>query len=304
LGSNTTASDNVAVGYNALVLNTTGTQNTAIGSQALDANTTANDNVAVGFGALTANTTGAENTAVGGYGTLGYNTTGYENTAVGRIALWKNTTGHNNAAFGRSTGRDMTTGTYNTLIGTRAGEAFTTGYRNTCLGWFAGGNGLSNGYNVALGMETTFGAVNSTNEIVIGTEAVGKGSNTGFMNANSGGNYAGNNSSSWSTTSDRRIKKNIEDNNIGLEALNQIRVRNFEYRTEDEIVDFDNPKAAVVEREGLQLGVIAQEIEEILPDVVTTLESGVKTVDPDNLTWYLINAVKELSAKVEALENS
>ena len=47
---------------------------------------------------------------------------------------------------------------------------------------------------------------------------------------------------------------------------------------------------------------IAQEIAEVLPSVVETMSTGVKTVNPDNLTWYLINAVKELSAKNEALE--
>ena len=30
--------------------------------------------------------------------------------------------------------------------------------------------------------------------------------------------------------------------------------------------------------------------------------SGVKSVDPDNITWYLVNAIKELSAKNDALE--
>ena len=71
----------------------------------------------------------------------------------------------------------------------------------------------------------------------------------------------------------------------------------------DEIVDFDNPKAAVVEKEGTQLGVIAQEIQTILPDVVTEQSTGVLSVSPDNITWYLVNAVKELSAKVKALED-
>ena len=113
--------------------------------------------------------------------------------------------------------------------------------------------------------------------------------------------YQDNNSASWSTTSDRRIKKNIEDCSTGLEAINQIRVRNFEYRTEDEIVDFENPKSAVVNKEGTQLGVIAQEIEHILPDVVKQESTGVKSVNPDNLTWYLVNAVKDLSAQVDAL---
>jgi hypothetical protein len=122
------------------------------------------------------------------------------------------------------------------------------------------------------------------------------------MLAPTSGVYQGNNSASWSTTSDERIKKNIEDNNTGLNAIKDIRVRNFEYRTEDEIVDFENPASAVVHKKGVQLGVIAQEIETILPDVVREESTGVKTVNPDNLTWYLVNAVKELSKQVDELK--
>ena len=137
----------------------------------------------------------------------------------------------------------------------------------------------------------------------MGGATTGKGDDTGFISPNGGGVYQGNNSSSWSTTSDRRIKKNIEDNTTGLDAIKQIKVKNFEYRTVDEITDFDNPDSAVVEKEGIQLGVIAQEIQDILPDMVKTESTGVMTVDPDNMTWYLVNAVKELSAKVEELES-
>ena len=48
---------------------------------------------------------------------------------------------------------------------------------------------------------------------------------------------------------------------------------------------------------------IAQEIEQILPDVVKEESTGVKTVNPDNITWYLVNAIKELKARIEVLEN-
>ena len=93
----------------------------------------------------------------------------------------------------------------------------------------------------------------------------------------------------------------------GLDKIIHIRVRNFEYKTRDEIEN-DSPeladvsKSAVVHKEGLQVGSIAQEIEQVLPDVVTTNESGIKSVGTDNLTWYLVNAVKELSAEVTALK--
>ena len=79
------------------------------------------------------------------------------------------------------------------------------------------------------------------------------------------------------------------------------------YKTEEEI-EKDSPElkdvsgSAVVEKEGVQLGVIAQELEKILPEAVKTEESGVKSVNTDKLIWYLINSVKELSAEVTALK--
>ena len=144
---------------------------------------------------------------------------------------------------------------------------------------------------------------NVDDEIVIGSNATGKGTDTSFISANGGPIYAGNNSASLSTTSDRRIKKNIEDNNIGLDKINQIQVRNFEYRLPEE-VDPELPQSAAIDKEGVQLGVIAQEAMEILPDIVKQESTGCYTVDPDNITWYLVNAVKELSAKVDELENN
>ena len=118
----------------------------------------------------------------------------------------------------------------------------------------------------------------------------------------SSGVFNTNNTTTWDQTSDERIKKNIVDNNKGLEFINKIQVRNFEYRTEEEITDFKNPKSAVVPKSGVQIGTIAQEIEKILPELVTETSAGVKNVNTDPLVWYLINAVKELSAKNTTLE--
>ena len=115
--------------------------------------------------------------------------------------------------------------------------------------------------------------------------------------------YRAQNESTWDTTSDRRIKKNIVDNNNGLALLNKIQVRNFEYRTEEEITDFPRALDVVVRSPGTKLGVIAQEVQEILPDIIEEGDSGCLSVKPDNITWYLVNAVKELSAKVEELES-
>jgi hypothetical protein len=52
-----------------------------------------------------------------------------------------------------------------------------------------------------------------------------------------------------------------------------------------------------------------KKLQEVLPSIVKEESTGVLRVDPDNLTWYLINAVKELDAenttlkaRLEALE--
>lgn len=54
--------------------------------------------------------------------------------------------------------------------------------------------------------------------------------------------------------------------------------------------------------EGIDVGVIAQEVEEVLPEIVTTRENGYKAVKYEKLVPLLIEAIKELSYKVKILE--
>ena len=124
----------------------------------------------------------------------------------------------------------------------------------------------------------------------------------------SGQVYKRDNGANWNQTSDERLKKNIVDNNIGLAEIKQLRITSFEYRKADEIDMSLFPKAndplqVIIEgEEGPHTGVIAQEIESVLPECVKTSDKGAKTVQADAITWALVNAVKELSAKNEALE--
>ena len=301
LFENTTASNNTAVGKNALNANTTGADNNAFGHGALDSCTTGGDNNAFGRSALGAITTGGSNCGFG-HGAMDAVVSGSGNTGMGQNVL-TNCTGSNNTAVGYQAGFSTTSPAQNVFMGYQAGYDNTTGQYNVCIGPNQAGNGLTTGgFNIYMGYLSRASAGGVGGELVLATgnsTQTGKGDNTGFINA-SNGVYQGNNSSSWSTTSDRRIKKNIEDNTTGLDAINQIRVRNFEYRTEDEITEV--PTHAAINKEGVQLGVIAQEIETILPDVVREESTGVKTVNPDNLTWYLVNAVQELSTQVDELK--
>jgi hypothetical protein len=300
--ANTSGTYNVAVGMNALYSNVTGSSNTAIGQTTLF-NNTVDNNTAIGYAVLLSNTTGTYNTAIGS-SALQSNTTGAQNVAVGYQALYSNTTASLNTAVGYQALTSTTYGDTNTCFGYLAGASITSGNANLCIGVEAGAYAtqLTTGNNnVLIGYGPDASASGSSQQIVLCSyPSTGKGNSTGFINPNSGGVYQGNNSAAWSVTSDQRLKKNIVDNNVGLEKIAQIQVRNFEYRTEDEITDL--PKHSAITKQGVQLGVIAQELQQILPDCVKEESTGVLALETDNIMWHLINAIKELNAEIQTLK--
>jgi trimeric autotransporter adhesin len=311
------------VGGLALAVSDGGSNNTAIGKQALTSLTTADHNTAVGSNAMFNITTGHGNVAVGylaAYSLEGGSGDGKNNVAIGREAMELQTTQEDIIAIGYNAmgNGNSTSNSQNTCVGSQAmSDAGLAGYGNTVMGYLSGSGMTSAVHNTLIGRQadtvlttgdeniviTSYNARTSaaagTGQIVIGHNIVGKGNNTGLFGGASGV-YNEGNTAAWSTVSDERIKKNITDNNIGLEAINKIQVRNFEYRTEDEITEL--PKESVIKKEGNQVGVIAQEIQEILPDLIKEQTTGCLSVNPDNLTWYLINAVQELSAEIKKLK--
>jgi hypothetical protein len=291
-GYNNTASaaGNVFIGYNTGNANTSGDYNTAIGQRALQENISGGSNTALGFNAGYYQT-GGNNTVVGASALVGASGTssGTYNTAIGDHALAVCSTQSSNTCIGANAGYLLTTGSgANTFIGYLtggwSGGGITTGTQNISIGYNTGGSSTGVNYTIVLGTSTS----------------ADKGTSTGFINPNSGGVYQGNNSATWSVASDQRLKKNIVDNNVGLDKVIQIQVRNFEYRNEDEVTDL--PKSQAIKKEGIQLGVIAQELQQILPDCVKTESTRVMSVDSTNIMWHMINAIKELNAKVIALE--
>lgn len=91
-------------------------------------------------------------------------------------------------------------------------------------------------------------------------------------------------------SSDRRLKDNIEVIEGSLEKISKIGGYTF---------DWNNNQAY---HHGHDVGVIAQEIEEVLPEVVVTRENGYKAVRYEKLIALLIEANKELLKRVEKLE--
>ena len=274
----------VVVGASSLSGSNTGTNNIAIGSNVLSANTSGSRNTSVGKNSLVSNTTGSSNSALG-VAALDSNTTGNYNVAVGDTALLNSTTASNNTAVGYQALYNST-GASNIAIGYQSGYNIVAGANNLCIGYYTRTSGSGDGQELVISTNTS--------------GSVGKGSNTGFIDPNGGGVYQTNNSLYWAQSSDQRLKKNIVDNTVGLIAINEIKIRNFEYRLPEEITDLD--KSNAVNITGTQLGVIAQELQTVLPDCVKTESTGVMSIDATNITWHLINAVKELSAEVTALK--
>ena len=100
-------------------------------------------------------------------------------------------------------------------------------------------------------------------------------------------------------SSDRRLKKKIKNIKNPLDKLSKINGVTFEWKKADEKM-----KKEVHSHEGPDVGVIAQEIEEILPEIVATRDNGYKAVYYEKLVPLLIEAVKELKAEVDELKKS
>jgi hypothetical protein len=95
-------------------------------------------------------------------------------------------------------------------------------------------------------------------------------------------------------TSDVTLKKNVQQLSGALAKVCAIRGVNFEFIAEQKSTP-DN---------GVQVGVIAQEVEAQYPEIVVTNEDGIKSVRYDRLVAPLIEAIKELKAEFDAYKAS
>ena len=94
------------------------------------------------------------------------------------------------------------------------------------------------------------------------------------------------NAANFNTTSDATLKTNVETLTGSLDAVTSLRGVSFDW----------------LENGGSEIGVIAQEVEAVLPDVVSTNDEGIKSVKYGNMVAVLIEAIKEQQLRIEALE--
>lgn len=189
-------------------------------------------------------------------------------------------------------------GSGNVTINTTVGgiSIGTTSITGNFVGIVSSGTGVTIGGTVGPGYTATIGigqavATNSNvqfNSIGIGTTPAG-----------SAGDIRASGDITAFYSSDVALKENITVIDHALEKVNQIRGVMFDW-TDSYIQERGGEDGYFVRKK--DIGVIAQEVEQILPEVVARKESGTLGVRYERLVSLLIEAVKELDNKVKTLE--
>lgn len=304
LYNNSNGAGNVAVGAYSSLGNTSGAANTSVGDRTLFTNSTGNYNVAIGREALYYSTTASSNTAVGSF-TLTQTTTGQFNVAVGASSAYTNTTGGNNSALGVNSLAYNTSGSGNVALGFQSFLNNTTGGNNVAVGYEAGAvttAGASNqtsGNSTYLGYDTRPSANGNTNEIVIGYQARGQGTNSIMLGNSSIANlYCYD--TSISSPSDERDKKNVETLEIGLDFILGLRPVAFDWNMRD------GGKKDIPD-----VGFIAQEVEPLqsvlsqgdnLNVVHYQAQDDRYFMQSANLIPVLVKAIQEQQKQIELLK--
>jgi predicted RecA/RadA family phage recombinase len=161
---------------------------------------------------------------------------------------------------------------------------------NTAFGW---GNHASAGYITSSGTATNFSSTTQNsqfNSIGVGTAA-----------STTAGEIRATNDVTAYYSSDRSLKENVINITNALEKVKQIRGVEFDWT--QEYIDAKGGEDGYFTRKH-DVGVIAQEVEEVLPEVVGTREDGIKAVKYDRMVGLLIEAIKEQQSQIDELKQT
>ena len=270
--------------------NTTGSSNSFFGSYSGDKNT------------------GGINNSFFGASSGERNTIGHGNSFFGMFSGRKNIVGQKNSFFGLMTGHENTSGRYNSFFGYRSGEKFATGNRNLCLGYEACKNASPFGHqNIHLDNGEIDGAATTgSGNIVLGTpedaDFINKYSNRLAIGNIIEGNFidkevkidgklqvSGNiTAPNISTPSDKNLKEVLGSISDKWALAKILALRSVRYRYKEADDEY--------------IGLIAQEVREVLPELVSEDANGNLLLNYQQLIPLLTEAISHLSEKVDRLE--
>lgn len=255
-------------------------------------------------GSASAGFTGGANIGIGSL-TLNAITTGTTNICIGYNVAPSLTTGVGNTIIGNQPAALLTTGTSNVAIGGSSLGTLTTGSRNVAIGVLASsGINAVGSDNIHIGYSTGIAAGADTNTLRIGN---GTGGGAGQINraiisgirgiatgvADAIAVLIDSNGQLGTVSSSRRYKENIQHLTLGDEVL-KLQPVTFTYK-ENGTPDF---------------GLIAEEVAQVLPDIVVYKDGEPETVQYHKLPVLLLDAlqkqdatIKELQWRIKNLEN-
>jgi len=242
-------------------------------------------------GSLTGQTTGAPGSGTPARTTvLGVDTfpgTGGGNTLIGQGSGLSGSSGFFNVGVGYGTYQYITSGANNVSVGVGAGYSYTSGNYNISIGSSSGGGISTGSYVINIGASSSPSSGSVSNEV-----SIYNGSTTArFQGA----------ASSWSFVSDARDKTNIADLSVGLAFINQLQPRTFEWDLRKSEVDKGKKASGFIAQEVLA---VMESENAMYTQLVSTADEEQYTMAQTNLIPILVNAIKELSARVAALEAS
>ena len=237
--------------------------------------------------------------------------------------------GNNNLFLGLKSGYSNVSGADNVFIGTESGYLNYDGSRNTFLGYGAGYNINNGSGNVFIGHEAGKYANGISNRLIIENENIDStkaliygefDQNHLRINGNVGINYQAYNSyglivdipdgqtsiytlliygNAWASggtwsSSDVRYKKNVKTFKNALDMLQKLRGVSFDWKIDQ------YPELRFSDRN--QMGFIAQEVEEIFPELVKEDREGYKAIDYGKFTPIIVEAMKEQQQEIEDLQ--
>lgn len=330
-------SKNTYLGYNSGGITTSNSNNVGIGYESLrslnGSGLGSAFNVAVGNESLFSSIDGSFNVAVG-YNALRLNTSGNSNCAIGEGALQNNVSGSYNIALGNGAGSGEL-GSYKLHIGSIIyGELDNEILRSNTRRFFISDptvNGTqmllknSNRYQHSMDANLNFGTAGgdflmSTAESNAETAGIrGDGNNVSIWSPGDGGRqlrildedawvdnngnpydnaaevaYIANNGQ-YFQVSDRNKKENIQKIDNALNKVSSISGYTYQYKLKSAEIEKG-------EKPTVSSGVLAQEIQTVLPEAVQKNESGEYFVDYAAITPLLIEAIKEQNTKIHSLE--
>jgi hypothetical protein len=320
LQNNTTGNNNSGLGVGVLQLNTTGSNNVAIGRNAgryiaaFGNNTIVNNSIFIGYESR-ALADSQTNQVVIGYSTqgLGSNTTVLGNSSTITTAIYGNlllgSTTDNSTDKLQVTGSTKLTGvltlnstisngTYTYTLPSATGTLALTSQLSTYLP-LAGGTltGALGGTSATFSSSVTATSFNGTSQNIFevggsekmrivsgGNVLIGTTTDNGYKLYVSGTIYATGN---ITANSDLTLKKNLKLIDNPIDKLMRLNGYAYQWKSNDEH----------------QYGVVAQEVEKILPYAVSTGNNGIKGVSYNQIIPVLIEAIKTQQTEINILKS-